>query len=797
MMSCFLNICAEGDRREDALNDRTRIRIYEQLNENLLDDTEGPPLYVKDEEITRLSRQNASLTRRLADIECELAEKTTKYSYCKEQAAALQMEIEKLRNNHDDGNELELHIECEAKLAALTKQKDALSTQTLQRSELFEIEIAELKQTQIAMTDEAQRVLLQNDELKLQIAALKQSISDIESNRVQLLSDLEESKAVKMENDALSSRTADQEAHIRSLSETIRETECVLDESAKIKSVDQEHAASTALSERVRSLIALHKETETELERKGEEMEKLNTKYDAQSTRLLRSEERVESDSVLVHSLTMERDEILLRFTESEGQIDEHRQRANRLNRRLLELQSKSVEQEQSAKVMERANHSQSAKIEELSAEIAAMAATTKTLQQTLESAVMALSKNGTEIVAKEELNAALRKENESLLSRIESLSEQIVEIRAESSRQSERRESVEDTNRCQLQQIDALRANIETLTAAEQTARQRLESTTDALTKSNLELVSLREQSERMKLENDSLNQRALSGKEEAEALRSKHSATAMEFEAFKESAESDVGPLRDENVRLKAEIAFLKESNVDLVENAEKLTGKLSESKRFQKRLSAQFGAIDFEAAAGIDFEEEKETSISKKTKITSTATQIRIAVSEDAKTRSLLLCSRPRTVNRGGHHKEFGFLKFCRSHLSDKAVNQLFSKFKKHSIDAAQLMSILTLTVIIYNVRLHQYQYGGSSKPKMDSKRIKKAVEHLAVYIVRRFGQRNEDKEAVAVRDDDGQLIEGTFYGFSCAVTKKRYSKDLVEWIESYLADDGEIEIHALED
>merc|ERR1719447_1438002 len=122
MMSCFLNICAEGDRREDALNDRTRIRIYEQLNENLLDDTEGPSLYVKDEEITRLSRQNASLTRRLADIECELAEKTTKYSYCKEQAAALQMEIEKLRNNHDDGNELELHIECEAKLAALTKQ---------------------------------------------------------------------------------------------------------------------------------------------------------------------------------------------------------------------------------------------------------------------------------------------------------------------------------------------------------------------------------------------------------------------------------------------------------------------------------------------------------------------------------------------------------------------------------------------------------------------------------------------------------------------------------------------------
>eukprot|EP00483_Globobulimina_turgida_P009494 UN09513 len=84
------------------------------------------------------------------------------------------------------------------------------------------------------------------------------------------------------------------------------------------------------------------------------------------------------------------------------------------------------------------------------------------------------------------------------------------------------------------------------------------------------------------------------------------------------------------------------------------------------------------------------------------------------------------------------------FLDTSLSDKVVTQLFSKFKSNKVDAKQLLSLLTLAVIIYQVKLHKMKTGTSSKPALDSAKIKGSLEHLATWIVRTFGEKSGAKK-----------------------------------------------------
>ena len=504
----------------------------------------------------------------------------------------------------------------------------------------------------------------------------------------------------------------------------------------------------------------------------------------------------------MIQILTTERDEIQLRCKGTAQLIEQYKQQID-------ELQSKSRKQEEDSKITEQTTQIQSAQIQELNNEIISLNATTKALQETLQSTVSHLSKSGAEIISKEETNTTLETENTSLKARNESLMEQLRKMATEM-RSRGKLENLQKLENDKLSdQIGDLNKEIASMSESKQiltqklsSAEERITQTLDAQQRAENELITLRT----IRKQYEIMEQQWRKKEKRRNSLESSHTAlTGSSHLVLTPNPKERSNQEHAEIVKLKAEIASLKTSNVDLLNRSEGLTAQLSKSERFQKKMAAQLGAQSSNmedmgdtqnttmCSMGMSqIDEEKETPKTKKVKINQTATQIRIAMSEDAKARSMLLCCKPQTISKDGHEKEFGFLKFCKTHLSDKAVDQLFSKFKKHSIDATQLMSILTLTVIIYNVRLHQYQHGGTTKPKMDSNKIKRTVEHLAVYIVRKFGTRSEEKEDVKVMGDDGEEIKGRFYGFSCAVTKKQFSKHVAEWIESYLEDEGTIDI-----
>ena len=155
-------------------------------------------------------------------------------------------------------------------------------------------------------------------------------------------------------------------------------------------------------------------------------------------------------------------------------------------------------------------------------------------------------------------------------------------------------------------------------------------------------------------------------------------------------------------------------------------------------------------------------------------------------------MLLVCQPQIIKKYDQERDFSFYKFLETNLSDKAVNQLFSKFKKDKIDAAGLVSILTLTVIIYKVKLHQLKTGGSDKPKMDSTKVKKMVEHLACYIVRKFGDRRDEKEEICITDENGEEKTGKYYGYDFSANKAEFASNVAIWVESYMNDEGKIEI-----
>jgi len=155
------------------------------------------------------------------------------------------------------------------------------------------------------------------------------------------------------------------------------------------------------------------------------------------------------------------------------------------------------------------------------------------------------------------------------------------------------------------------------------------------------------------------------------------------------------------------------------------------------------------------------------------------------------SLLLCVKPEYIdnnngdegfgmNKNKNRKEFGFLSFLEKTITTDAVNELFLKFSnktkqknKKYLSNAQFTSILTLTVIIYKIRLFQIRTGCDDKePEIDAEKIKISIQNFAIWCICKYGK----------------LIEGK--GYKIKFTKYDYSHNLCHWIRDYVANDGNL-------
>lgn len=194
-------------------------------------------------------------------------------------------------------------------------------------------------------------------------------------------------------------------------------------------------------------------------------------------------------------------------------------------------------------------------------------------------------------------------------------------------------------------------------------------------------------------------------------------------------------------------------------------------------------------------------------KKRRYNKVSTQIEILISENARAQSLLLCSKPEKITKDGTIKEFGFLKYLDTNLSEASVKELFSKFPpshKHTnnhnnnndenrLSVSQFLTILTLTVIIYRVKLHQLRTGTKEKPKLNTEKIKTSVEHLAVWIIRTFGEKQNQTKKIKVWDDNKRNeIDGEFFIYQFNVTQHQFSQNIYRWVNSYVTKDGKYKL-----
>merc|ERR1712228_249081 len=189
-------------------------------------------------------------------------------------------------------------------------------------------------------------------------------------------------------------------------------------------------------------------------------------------------------------------------------------------------------------------------------------------------------------------------------------------------------------------------------------------------------------------------------------------------------------------------------------------------------------------------------------RKRKFNKTSTQIQILCSENARAQSLLLCSKPEIIRRDGSVKEFGFLKYLETNLSEHAVEELFHKFSSKKIDEngenentfsiSGFLSLLTLVVIIYRVKLHQLRTGTKEQPKFDQEKIKTSIEHLSIWCVRNYGKKQNLKKMVKVYDDKENEIKGEYdiYKFRCTVSM--FASNIHQWVAAYCEADGHYDL-----
>jgi len=144
----------------------------------------------------------------------------------------------------------------------------------------------------------------------------------------------------------------------------------------------------------------------------------------------------------------------------------------------------------------------------------------------------------------------------------------------------------------------------------------------------------------------------------------------------------------------------------------------------------------------------------------------TQKEILENEELKQRSI------RLVN--GDNQEF--IKFLKKILKSKLKEKIWAKCDQNNtgeINTEKFMYFWTLPVTLFKVAVHQRVNGkDAGKPKVDQKELKLEFQHLATWIVRRYGEKESDDTS------------------SFVLKKEHFDTDIVEYVQAYAAVSGEL-------
>eukprot|EP01083_Nonionella_stella_P297902 1011399_1 len=183
----------------------------------------------------------------------------------------------------------------------------------------------------------------------------------------------------------------------------------------------------------------------------------------------------------------------------------------------------------------------------------------------------------------------------------------------------------------------------------------------------------------------------------------------------------------------------------------------------------------------------------SKTNKPKYNHIGTQIEILHSEGAKAQSLLLCIKTEKIGvdlKRGTIKTFRFLPFLKTNMNDEAVKELFNKFLNSKLNISPFVSLLTIIVIAYKIKLHQLKKKPLAFSDIDAVKINAAIEHLAIWCIRRYGNKQNTKRRVIVLDDVGNEIKGNYNLYKFNFAEKDCSRNLYEWTQEYVNTDGYI-------
>eukprot|EP01083_Nonionella_stella_P089028 248384_1 len=118
----------------------------------------------------------------------------------------------------------------------------------------------------------------------------------------------------------------------------------------------------------------------------------------------------------------------------------------------------------------------------------------------------------------------------------------------------------------------------------------------------------------------------------------------------------------------------------------------------------------------------------------------------------------------------NKDDNLAEFLSTILNSKLADKLWKKFDsdlKGQVETDKFVQFLVLPVILYKSTLfHRENKNAQTKPHFDKKAIKHEAEHLAVWIITNFGERQ---------------VDGSYH---FVLTKKLYQTELKRFIQEYI-------------
>jgi len=118
---------------------------------------------------------------------------------------------------------------------------------------------------------------------------------------------------------------------------------------------------------------------------------------------------------------------------------------------------------------------------------------------------------------------------------------------------------------------------------------------------------------------------------------------------------------------------------------------------------------------------------------------------------------------------------FIKFVEKLLKSKLKDKIWSKcdsMGEGRIDGEKFMYFWILPVTLFKVARHQKQTKTKGRPKLDDKAMRREVRHLAVWIIRRYG----------VRQEDGS--------YSFILEREGFDKKIMKYLKEYAATKGAV-------